>query len=152
MGFTFVMQNLLAGLVMIAIAAVAAMQGSSLSTGTLRHIGPGMIPMALSALLGLIGLILIFQWWRGDRVATGRWPLRAPVFILGAAVVFGLAVRPLGLSVAGPLLVFVAAIASHETRWVETLLFAIGMTVFCLVLFRYLLSLPIAVAPWLIGY
>jgi hypothetical protein len=146
------MQNLLAGLVMIVVAAVAAVQGWSLSMGTLRHIGPGMIPTVLAALLALIGAILILQWWRGDRVATGRWPLRAPIFILGAAVMFGLVVRPLGLSVAGPLLVFVAAIASHETRWIETVLFAVGMTVFCLVLFRYLLSLPIAVAPWLIGY
>jgi hypothetical protein len=26
------------------------------------------------------------------------------------------------------------------------------MTVFCVVLFKYLLSLPIPLAPWLIGY
>jgi putative tricarboxylic transport membrane protein len=146
------MQNLMAGLLMITIAAIAAAQGSSLSVGTLRHIGPGMIPMALAAFLALIGAVLIFMWWRGDRGETGRWPLRGPIFILGAAVLFGLAVRPLGLAVAGPLLVVVAAFASHETRWTEIIIFALGMTVFCVILFRYLLSLPIPVAPWLIGY
>lgn len=146
------MQNLMAGLLLIVIAAIAAWQGASLSIGTLRHIGPGMIPLSLAALLAIVGIALIFQWLKGERVGTGRWPLRAPVFILGAAVAFGLAVRPLGLSLAGPALVMVAALASHESRWVEVLIFAAGMTVFCLVLFRFLLGLPIPVAPWLIGY
>jgi hypothetical protein len=146
------MQNLMAGLLMIAIAAIAAAQGSSLSVGTLRHIGPGMIPLTLAAFLALIGVILVFMWWRGERIGTGRWPLRGPVFILGAAVIFGLVVRPLGLTVAGPLLVVFAAFASHETRWKEIIIFAIGMTIFCVALFRYALTLPIPVAPWLIGY
>ena len=41
------MQNLLAGLLLIFVAAVAATQGAHLSVGTLRHIGPGMIPLTL---------------------------------------------------------------------------------------------------------
>ena len=146
------MQNLLAGLMLILIAAVAALQASALSLGTFRHIGPGMVPLVLSGFLALVGVALMVTWLRGERNGTGRWPLRGPLFILGAAVVFGLVVRPLGLAVAGPLLVVVAAFASDETRWVEILIFAAGMTVFCLGLFKYLLALPIPVAPWLIGY
>jgi putative tricarboxylic transport membrane protein len=45
------------------------------------------------------------------------------VLVLGALVVFGLAVRPLGLVVAGPLAIVVSAFASDEVRWGETLLF-----------------------------
>lgn len=146
------MQNLLAGLLLIVIAGAAAWQGSALPMGTLRHIGPGLFPMALAGFIALIGIMLIVTWARGERTSTGRWPMRGPLFILGSAVVFGLAVRPLGLAVAGPLLVFVGALASAETRWSEIVLFAIGMTIFCLILFKYLLSLPIPVAPWLIGY
>jgi len=146
------MQNLLAGLLLILVAAIAAWQASPLSFGTLRHIGPGLVPLVLAAFIAIIGVILVLTWLRGERSSTGRWPLRGPLFILGAAVVFGLIVRPLGLAVAGPLLVVVAAFASHETRWIEILIFAAGMTVFCLVLFKYLLALPIPVAPWLIGY
>ncbi len=146
------MQNLFAGLLLVLIAGVASLQAAPLDMGTLRHIGPGMVPSALAALIAAIGVALIGTWWRGERSSTGRWPLRGPLFILGAAVVFGLIVRPLGLAVAGPFLVVIAAFASHETRWGEILLFATGMTVFCLVLFKYLLKLPIPVAPWLIGY
>ena len=146
------MQNLFAGLMLIAIGAVASWQGASLDPGTLRHVGPGMLPLVLAGLLALIGAVLTISWATGERTSTGRWPLRGPIFILGAAVVFGLAVRPLGLAVAGPLLVIVAAFASHETRWGEIVIFAAAMTIFCLVLFKYLLALPIPVAPWLIGY
>ena len=150
------MRNVIAGLILLAIAAVAAWEGSGLTMGTARHIGPGMFPMILSALIALIGVILVgmglkeaqSQGWH----YSDRWPMRSPVFILGAAVVFGLAVRPLGLAVAGPLLVIVGGLASHETRWIELITFALGMTAFCIILFKYLLTLPIPLAPWLLGY
>lgn len=146
------MRDVIAGLILLVIAGVAALEASSLSMGTPRHIGPGMFPLVLAALIALVGVVLVFQGWRAGGLYKDRWPLRSPIFILGAAVAFGLAVRPLGLAVAGPLLVFVAAFASRETRWLEVFLFASGMTVFCVVLFKYLLSLPIPLAPWLMGY
>lgn len=150
------MRNVIAGLILLAIAAVGAWEGSDLTIGTPRHIGPGMFPMLLSGLIALIGVILLGTGLKEARTAgwhySDRWPLRSPIFILGAAVVFGLAVRPLGLAVAGPLLVVVGGLASHETRWIELLTFALGMTAFCLILFKYLLALPIPLAPWLLGY
>jgi len=146
------MRDVIAGLILLVIAAVAAWQGSALTVGTPRHIGPGMVPIVLSAFIALIGVVLVGIGVREGRAHRDRWPLRGPVFILGAAVVFGLAIRPLGLAVAGPLLVVVGALASEETRFFEVTLFAAGMTIFCVVLFKYLLSLPIPLAPWLIGY
>jgi putative tricarboxylic transport membrane protein len=146
------MRDAIAGLVLLGLAAAAAWQGSALTVGTPRHMGPGMLPLVLSALLALLGVILIGLGVRQGPMLPDRWPLRGPLFILGSAVVFGLAVRPLGLAVAGPLLILVGAFASEETRWTEVALFAVGMTVFCVGLFKYLLSLPIPLAPWLIGY
>lgn len=78
-------------------------------------------------------------------------PLVLAVILDGLAV-FGLAVRPLGLAVAGPLLIVVGAFASREVRWGETLVFGALMTVFCVGLFKFALGLPIPLAPWLIGY
>ena len=146
------MRDAIAGFALLVIAAAAAWQGSALTVGTPRHIGPGMLPLVLSACIALIGVILIGLGIREGRMIHDRWPLRGSLFILGAAVAFGLAVRPLGLAVAGPLLIIVGAFASEETRWLEVVLFALGMTVFCVGLFKYLLSLPIPLAPWLIGY
>jgi putative tricarboxylic transport membrane protein len=65
---------------------------------------------------------------------------------------FGVAVRPLGLVVAGPLAIVIGAFASDEVRWGETLVFGALMTVFCIALFKFALGLPIPLAPWLLGY
>jgi putative tricarboxylic transport membrane protein len=82
----------------------------------------------------------------------GRWSVRGPLLVLGAVVAFGLAIRPLGLLIAGPLAIVIAALASDEVRWKETLAFGAAMTVFCIGLFKFALGLPIPLAPWLLGY
>ena len=145
-------QDALGGLFLVAMGAIALWQGAGLSAGTLGQIGPGMLPRALAAVTLLSGLGL----FAGSFFALGggleRWHLRGPVCVLGAAVLFGLTVRPLGLTVAAPLALLVAALASRETRWIEAAVFAVAPTAFCLGLFKYALGLPIPVAPWLIGY
>jgi putative tricarboxylic transport membrane protein len=146
------MQNIFAGALLLLIAAIAAWQGSRLTLGTFGHMGPGMFPTVLAGLVAICGLAIMILGLKDRIVWRDRWPLRGPLFILGAAVVFGLAIRPLGLAIAGPLLVFVGALASHESRWLEVIIFAAGMTIFCLALFKFALSLPIPIAPILIGY
>jgi putative tricarboxylic transport membrane protein len=145
-------QDLAAGLFLIAIALFALWQSRELTMGTLRQLGPGMVPHVLAVLLAFCGLVLTANAFRRNGAILERWTLRGPVFVFGAALVFAATIRPFGLSIAGPLLIVISAMASHETRWRETLVFGIGMTAFCLILFRLLLSLPIPVAPWLIGY
>jgi putative tricarboxylic transport membrane protein len=88
----------------------------------------------------------------GGGPALDRWSLRGPVFVLGAVVAFGAAVRPLGLIIAGPLTIVIGAFASEEVRWGETLVLGTVMTAFCIGLFKFALGLPIPLAPWLMGY
>lgn len=136
----------------IAVAAFAFWLGHNLPGGAAGGMGPGTLPKGLAVLLGLLGLLLV----GGSVVQEGsrleRWSIRGPLFILGALVVFGLAVRPLGLVVAGPLAIVVSAFASDEVRWGETILFGVLMTAFCVGLFKFALGLPIPLAPWLLGY
>jgi hypothetical protein len=141
------------GMFLLLLGALAWWQTSELSAGTLRQLGPGMLPRALALLIGLCGALLLARALRASRgEALGAWSVRSPLFILGAAVLFGVGIRPLGLAVTGPIVVLVSVGASRETRWAEALLFSLLLTVFCLALFKLLLRLPIPVAPWLIGY
>ena len=114
--------------------------------------GPGTLPKGLAVLLGLLGAALVLTSFYEKGMTLDRWSIRGPLFILGALVVFGLAVRPLGLVVAGPLAIVVSAFASDEVRWGETILFGVLMTAFCVGLFKFALGLPIPLAPWLLGY
>jgi putative tricarboxylic transport membrane protein len=145
-------QDIAAGLFLVAVAAVALWGGAKLSAGTLSQMGSGMLPRALAVLTGLCGIGLIAGAFFVPGAQLERWRLRGPLFVLGASIVFALTVRPLGLIVAAPAVVLISVLASSEARWVETLVFAAAMTVLCLGLFKYMLGLPIPVAPWLIGY
>jgi putative tricarboxylic transport membrane protein len=112
--------------------------------------GPGALPKGLAMLLGGLGVVLLLNAFKSEGLA--RWSVRGPLFVLGALVLFGLTVRPLGLAVAGPVLIAAAGFASSEVRWRETLVFGLAMTVFCVGLFKFALGLPIPLAPWLVGY
>ena len=145
-------QDFLGGLAVIAIAGLAFWLARDLPGGTSGGMGPGTLPKGLAALLGLLGAALMVSSLMEEGETMQRWTLRGPLLILGALVVFGLAVRPLGLAVAGPLAIVIGALASDEVRWRETLVFGVVMTAFCIGLFKYALGLPIPLAPWLLGY
>lgn len=145
-------QDFVAGLFVVAVATFAFWQSSGLPIGTLGGMGPGMLPKGLAVLLGLLGVALMVNAASNRGPQLDRWSIRGPVLVLGAMVAFGLAVRPLGLVVAGPLAIVIGACASSEVRWGETLVFGALMTVFCIGLFKFALGLPIPLAPWLIGY
>lgn len=145
-------QDAAAGLFLIVLAGIALWGGAGLSSGSLGQMGPGMFPRGLAALTGLGGIGLLTGSFLVPGKGLERWRLREPVFVLGAAVVFGLAIRPLGLLVAVPAVVIIGSLASREARWIEILVFAAAMTAICYVLFKLLLGLPIPVAPWLIDY
>jgi putative tricarboxylic transport membrane protein len=145
-------QDFVGGVAIIAAAAFAFWLARDLPAGSGGGMGPGTLPKGLAVLFGLLGLALLLNSFfeKGERLT--RWSTRGPLFIVGALVVFGLAVRPLGLAVAGPLAIAVAAFSSDEVRWKETLVFGVLMTLFCIGLFKFALGLPIPLAPWLLGY
>jgi putative tricarboxylic transport membrane protein len=146
----FLRQDFLGGLAVIAVAAFAYAQLRHLPMGAAGAMGPGTLPKALALLLGAMGVALLVHSARSE--ALGRWSLRGPLFVLGALALFGVAVRPLGLAVAGPLAIVAASFASSEARWRETLIYGVAMTAFCVALFKFALGLPIPLAPWLVGY
>lgn len=147
-------QDLGAGLFLVAVSLIALWQGADLDAGTLREMGPGMLPRALAVLAGLCGIgVATRPLWSGEaQDALEAWSLRGALLIMGAAFFFAYAIRPLGFTVAGPVAILLAALGGRETRWVEIIVFALVMTAFCTLLFRVALGLPIPVAPWLLGY
>jgi putative tricarboxylic transport membrane protein len=154
------------GLFLIGIAALGLAGGFNLPTGTLSGIGSGLMPRVVSLMIGAFGLLLVVHAFLFDGDRLERWHLRGPVFVLGATLVFALVIRgstlhfggilgipllfsikvpEMGLIVAGPLAVFVAAFADRDTRPVEIAVFAVVMTLISGVMFKEMLNLPI---PW----
>ena len=154
-------QDLAAGLFMIALAGLALFLSRDLPTGTLRQIGPGMLPKSFAVICAGLGALLAFNSlrYKGEKLAGWSW--RGVFFVLGAAVVFGLTIRgfeigplkvpQLGMLVSGPLVVLISGLAAEDVKIKELVIFAAAMTTGCALLFKYALGLPIPLAPWLLG-
>lgn len=120
--------------------------------GNLSQFGPGMLPLGLAIVTALLGLIIALRSFWIETPELGRYSWRHLLFLLGSALSFGISIRPLGLVLAIPCAMILSSLADHETRLKEIILYALFLTGFCILLFRYILSLPVPVAPWLIGY
>ncbi|MGE5716761.1 MAG: tripartite tricarboxylate transporter TctB family protein [Acidobacteriota bacterium] len=138
-------QDFLAGGSLLTLSAFALFASRGLSLGRLGSVGAGMFPRTLAILLGLAGAVLVASSLVRKGEAHGRWTLRGPIFICLGVIGFALTIRMPGLAVAGPLVTIVGGAASPETRVKELLVFAVAITVFCIVLFRFILHLPIPV-------
>jgi hypothetical protein len=156
-------QDFAAGLFLILLGVGAWWASSNLNMGTLRAMGPGMLPKSLAVITSGLGVILMLQSLKVEGPALESWNWRALFFVTLGACLFALTIRgtdgpgildlpAIGLIAAGPLVAIVAAFASPETKWGEVLIFAAVMTAFCAGLFKYALGLPIPLAPWLLGY
>ena len=152
-------QSLVSGLTLIAIAAFALWATGNLSQGTLRAMGPAMLPRWLAIGVGLCGVALIVSAFIADGSPLERWSLRGPIFVAVGVAAFAFLIRPAtytiagvnitspiaGLAVAGPLAMFIGGFGTPDVRFKEIFIFAIVMTVFCVGLFRYALNLPIPI-------
>lgn len=154
-------QDAAGGLFMIVLASLGLLLARELPSGTLSEIGPGMLPKAFAVICIALGLLLILQSLRYEGEGLTRWSWRNLAQVLGAACIFGLTIRgfqigplevpALGMLVSSPILLLIAGTAATDAKLKELLIFTIGMTTACALLFKYALSLPIPLAPWLLG-
>jgi Tripartite tricarboxylate transporter TctB family len=144
--------ELFAGVLLLVLAAVGFFGTFKLNSGQLSSMGPGMMPKISSLGLAVFGTVLTVRSFLTEGASAQGWNWRGIVFVFGAVLVFAATIRGLGLGVAGPLSVIISALADRDTRLVEIVPFALLMTVFSALLFKWLLGLPIPILPFLLGY
>lgn len=115
----------------------------TLDMGTPSEMGPGFFPMVLSVVLAILALLIGILQPAGQAEPIVFVPLRRFVPVILAPIIFGLAIRPLGLVLTMFLTVFEVSFASRFARLQNALLLAAGFTLFCALVFHYLLGLPI---------
>ena len=150
-------QSFVSGLVLLALALFALWLTSDLPQGTLRAMGPAMLPRWLAIGVGLCGLALIGVGLLTHGHQLESVTFRGPVVVLIAIGIFGLTIRgfplgpvnvpSLGLLGAGPLMIFISGLATPEARARELAVLALMLTAFCMFLFGDLLNLPIPMYP-----
>jgi putative tricarboxylic transport membrane protein len=140
-------QDMLAGVFLLALALFGYIGGFKLSIGQASGVGPGMLPKATALLIAAFGVLLIVQSLTVIGPKLEQWSIRGLVFILGSLLVFAATVRTLGLAFAGPLAVTISAFAEKNVRLREIIIYALVLTAACIVLFKYVLRLPIPIVP-----
>lgn len=141
-----------AGVLYIALGLSAIVFGREYAMGTALRMGPAYFPTVLGAVLALIGSISLVRSFLQPGEQVGGLALKPMILITVAILLFGYLVRGAGLVVVIPILVIITAYGSIHFRWRASMLLAIGMTVFCVLVFSKGLgvSLPI-LGPWFGG-
>jgi len=135
------------GIFFLAIALGFIALASRYNLGNMHRMGPALFPIIVGALLAGLGLIIAGRAFVFDGPPMPRFQARPVLIGLAAIVLFGMALHWLGLIAAIAVLVIVGSHASNESRLVPTVTLAASLIVFSVVVFVWLLGLPIPLWP-----
>jgi putative tricarboxylic transport membrane protein len=140
-------QDFVGGIALMAIALFAfwassdlqGMHGFSFGAGTAPRMFAGLL-LALGLAVTVVGLLT-----EGQHLATYAW--RGPLFVSLSILSFAVTIRPLGLVVSAFASFIISALGTPETKWKETIIVGICLTIGCSLLFPYALGLPLQLFP-----
>jgi putative tricarboxylic transport membrane protein len=140
-------QDFVGGIALMAIAAFAlwassdlqGMHGFSFGAGTAPRMFAVLL-LALGAAVTLMGLLS-----DGEHITVYAW--RGPLFVSLAIISFAVTIRPLGLVISAFASFIISALGTPETKWKETIIVGICLTIGCSLLFPYALGLPLQLFP-----
>jgi Tripartite tricarboxylate transporter TctB family len=141
-----------AGLIYILFGSAAILVGRDYPIGKAFRMGPAYFPTILGGLLFVIGAISVIRSFIIVGDSVGPFAMRGLVLVTGSIFLFGYFVRGLGVALALPILIIISGYASTKFRWGPTIIMAVGLTVFCVLVFLKGLGIPLPVlGPWLGG-
>jgi hypothetical protein len=146
-----------AGGLMILFGLVAAVNGPNYRVGTLMHMGPGFMPTVLGVVLILLGIAIAISGTvgtedGGDAESGNLLPDHPEWFawlcILAGPALFIVFGSIGGMAPATFACVFVAALGDRQATWKSAFILAALVMVFGVLLFHYLLQIPMPVLEW----
>lgn len=140
-------RDLYGGIALMMLATVALIASSDLPGQRGFAFGPGTAPRLFSFALAALGAAVALGGIFAEGPPIEKYRIRGPFFVIIAILAFAAMIRPLGLVPATFLTFLISIVGSTEMRWVESLIAAVVMTLFCVLLFVYLLNLPFQLWP-----
>ena len=146
-------KDVVAGLLYIGFGAAFSLGSLAYRLGDAARMGPGYFPFWIGLLLVLVGALTAAGGLR--RTATvekvNRPDLPTIAWVVGAVVLFGVLLQPLGLVLSLVVLVLVSSRDSHEFTWKGAIATAVALVAFSLVTFVWGIQLQIGLWPSFIG-
>jgi hypothetical protein len=141
-------QDLGAAIVFIVIGLAGLYFGKDLGYGTTAQMGPGFFPTWLNFVVLAIGVATGLKAVAVEGPPIEQFQLRPILFIVAAIVVFGFLINAVGLALSAVLMTIVAAYARRGAKISEAVLLALGLAVFSVVVFVYMLGQAVPVFWW----
>ena len=149
------------GLALIALAIIAIAASAELPGQSGFAFGPGTAPRIFATLLAVCGGLVALTGLLVEGPPVEKFAFRGPAYVLCGILLFAGMIRgvdlsivkiparipSLGLVIATFTAFVVSIMGSTEMKWVESLIVAVGMTIFCVLLFVYALGLPFQLWP-----
>jgi hypothetical protein len=139
------------GTLMLLLGIGAMVQGRTYTIGSLSRMGPGFFPVALGAILALIGLAILISA-RLSKPPADVKPLppewRGWGCIIFSIVAFAVLGKYGGLVPATFAIVFISALGERKNSVRSALILALAMVVVCVVVFWWGLQLQFPLFAW----
>jgi hypothetical protein len=136
-----------AGGLMLLLGVGAAVTGTGYKFGTLARMGPGFMPVVLGVVLAFLGILIAGTALGSSEGDDKKFLPDNPQWfgwlcILGGPVLFIILGTYAGMVPAVFACVFVCALGDKTATYKSSVILAAGVTVFGVLLFHYLLSIP----------
>jgi len=135
------------GLVLLMLPTLALIASAELPGQRGFAFGPGTAPRLFSLVLAALSAAVAVGGVFAEGPPIEKYKIRGPLLVIIGILSFALMIRPLGLFPATFLAFMISILGSTEMRWVESLIGAAAMTIFCWLLFVVLLNLPFQLWP-----
>ena len=133
--------DFLTGLLFCGLGALAIIIGAKYPLGTAARMGAGYFPLIVSIGLIILGGILLARSFLTETEEVGTIDPRPVLVLLASVLAFGFLIEDWGFPLAGLIVVVGASMAGRGFKPVETGLLAVGLVIFCTLLFSYGLGL-----------
>ena len=136
-----------AGGLMLLLGVGAAVTGSGYKFGSLARMGPGFMPVVLGVVLAFLGVLIAGTALGSSQPDDKKFLPDNPQWfgwlcILGGPILFIILGQYGGMIPAVFACVFVCALGDNTATYKSSAILAAGVTVFGVLLFHYLLSIP----------
>ena len=135
------------GLVLLMLPTLALIASAELPGQRGFAFGPGTAPRLFSLVLAALSAAVAVGGVFAEGPPIEKYKIRGPLLVIIGILSFSLMIRPFGLFPATFLAFMISILGSTEMRWVESLIGAAAMTIFCWLLFVVLLNLPFQLWP-----
>jgi hypothetical protein len=134
-------------LFLVAVGAFAFYLATDLSVGSTTHMGPGYVPRGLAIIIALFGLGMAARALFAGGVSFPEIAIRPLIFVGGAVAIFAVLLPIAGLAVTSMAVILCAGVASHDVKFRENIVLALGLSAFAVALFILALGLPLSIWP-----